>query len=165
MARSRMTDVDHGAKRLLALVRDGNKLALKVGVFGDLAAQAAQGGGGLTVGELAAAHEFSIPAGQPRSWLRATLDEQGPTIVNGMSKLYKQVVGGSMQAREALKLTGLAIVGKIQLRIAAGIPPALAPSYLDRKLEQYPGATTPLIASGQFRQSITSDVVQVGDTK
>ncbi len=152
-------DVDRGARRLLALVKGANKLALKVGVFGDNASQSAEGGGGLTVGELAAAHEFTIPGGTGRAWLRGTLDEQGPTIVTGMGKLYQQVIRGGMLAEAALKLTGLAIVGKIQQRMAGGILPALNDDYLERKPRRYPGATKPLIASGQFRGSITSDVV------
>ncbi len=166
MARKgRVTDVDRGARALLRLVKRDGGLALKVGVFGDNAAQAAEGGGGLTVGELAAAHEYSIPAGQPRSWLRATLDEQGPTILRGVGKLYQEVLRKRMTATQALRLTGLAIVGKIQQRIAAGIPPELSADYERRKLERYPGATKPLIASGQFRGSITSDVVSLGGSK
>jgi hypothetical protein len=163
--RGKVTDVDRGARALVRLVRRANGLALKVGVFGDNAAQAAEGGGGLTVGELAAAHEFSIPADNPRSWLRATMDEQGPALLRGIGKLYQEVLQKRMQPAQALRLTGLAIVGKIQQRIAGGIPPALSEDYLRRKLERYPGATKPLIASGQFRGSITSDVVPIAEVK
>lgn len=160
MARKgKVTDVDRGAAALLKLIRRDNGLALKVGVFGDAAAQEAQGGGGLSVGELAAAHEYSIPNGEGRAWLRGTLDEQGPAIMTGVGKLYQEVLRRRMTAVQALKLTGLAVVGKIQQRMARGIPPALSEDYLRRKLEKYPGATKPLIASGQFRGSITSDVV------
>lgn len=159
MSKATVKDVDRGAKRLLALIKDANKKALVVGVFGDKALTAAQGGSGLTVGEVAAAHEFAIPAGQPRSWLRSTLDENASSIASGMGKLYKKVVDGKMTPEEALNLTGLAVVGKIQQRIATGIPPELSPEYLPRKLAEYPGKTTPLEASGQFRGSITAAVV------
>lgn len=159
-----VTDIDKGARRLLALVKGANTKELKVGVFGDDAAQAAQGGTGLTVGEVAAAHEFAVPEGQPRSWLRATLDVEAPAIVRGLGKLYKEVLAGNMLPEAALKLTGFAIVGKIQQRMAGGIPPALDPEYLKRKLELYPGHTTPLIASNQFRGSIASDVIDTRDT-
>jgi hypothetical protein len=163
--RRRVTDVDRGARALVRLVKRANGMALKVGVFGDNAAQSAEGGGGLTVGELAAAHEFSIPEGQPRSWLRATMDERGPELLRGIGKLYQEVLRKRLLPERALKLTGLAIVGKIQQRIAAGIPPALSEDYLRRKLDRYPGATKPLIASGLFRGSITSDVVPLTETK
>jgi hypothetical protein len=152
---------DSGTAKTVALIKrfeQMGSLVLMVGVYGDKAAEAAEGGSGLTVGEVAAAHEFSIPAGSPRTWLRGTLDEAGASIIKGIGELYKQVILERMGAEQALRLTGMAIVGKIQLRIAGGIPPQLDDDYLRRKLLRYPGATTPLIASGQFRGSITSDV-------
>jgi hypothetical protein len=164
-ARRGVSDVDRGARALVRLVKRANGSALKVGVFGDNAQQSAEGGGGLTVGELAAAHEFSIPEGNPRSWLRATLDQQGPALLRGIGKLYQEVLKKRMLPEQALRLTGLAIVGKIQQRIADGIAPDLDEDYLRRKLDRYPGATTPLIASGQFRGSITSDVVPIAEVK
>jgi hypothetical protein len=165
MARSKVSDVDRGARALMKLVRAEGGLVLKVGVFGDMAAQAAEGGGGLTVGELAAAHEFFIPAGDPRSWLRPVLDEQGDALLRGIGNLYREVLRKRLTAKQALTLTGLAIVGKIQKRIAEGVPPALSPDYERRKLARYPGATKPLIASGQFRGSITSSVVPIAGVK
>lgn len=160
-----VTDIDKGARRLLALVKGVNAQVLMVGVFGDKAAEKANGDTGLTVGEVAAAHEFAVPAGQPRTWLRSTLDVEAPAIVRGLGKLYKEVLGGLMQPEGALKLTGLAIVGKIQARMAGGIPPKLNPEYEKRKLQLYPGQTTPLIASNQFRGSIASAVVNAAEVK
>jgi hypothetical protein len=157
---------DSGAAKTVALIKRFEQMGdyvLRVGVFGDAAAQAAESGNGLTVGELAAAHEFSIPQGQPRSWLRGTLDEHSATIIAGISRLYQEVLRKRTAPEAALRLSGMAIVGKIQQRVANGISPELDDDYKRRKLKKYPGATTPLIASGQFRGSITSDTVKAGE--
>lgn len=57
-----------------------------------------------------------------------------------------------------LAQTGQYVAGLMRQRISAGISPALSPRYLKRKLARYPGATTPLIASGQLWASIGAQV-------
>lgn len=157
---------DSGSRKVEELLKRIERMSenvLMVGVFGDAALQASDSGNGLTVGEVAAAHEFSIPQGNPRTWLRGTVDEHSGSLVQGLQKLYAEAFQGRRTPDSALRLTGMALVGKIQQRIANGISPELDDDYLKRKLARYPGATTALIASGQFRGSITSDVVPAGD--
>ena len=157
MAKSAFFQRDNGARKLLKEL-SGAGVVLRVGVFGDNAARAAEGDSGATLGEVAAGHEFLIPAHQPRSWLRATVDEERAAIETNLRRAAAAVASGKMTQVQALNLLGLFIVGKIQQRISRGIPPALSEKYEARKLEKYPGATTPLIASGQLRQAVSAEV-------
>ncbi len=152
---SSVTDVDKGLKALLR--RLGPQASLKVGIYGDAAAQRATDGHGASVGDIASAHEFGI-VDPPRSFIRATVEEQADSIVAGIRKTAVAVVKGTSSARDGLNLIGFAIAGKMKSRIAGGIPPALSENYLPRKLAKYPGANVPLIASGQMRGSITHTV-------
>lgn len=154
---SSVRDVDRGAKALLKRVK-ARQPTLRVGVFGDKAAHRAIGGKGVTVGDLATAHEFTIPGGHGRSFIRAYVEENQSRIAEMMRRAGAQVAAGKLTAEQALNLVGFQIVGEIQQRMARGIPPALSANYLPRKLAKYPGATTPLIASGQLRSSITHAV-------
>jgi hypothetical protein len=150
----RVRVVDKGANRLIRMVRKvTNTPAVRVGVFGDAAAQK-HGDTGATVGDIANAHEFG--AGVPRrSWLRDTIDQNREIITRNIRRGATEVFHGRLQEYQALELLGLSTQGMIQQRIAAGISPGLSARYLKRKLAIYPGAETPLIASGQFRGSIS----------
>ncbi len=150
----RVRVVDKGAARLLRMVRKANaQPAVRVGVFGDNAAQK-HADSGATMGDIANAHEFG--AGVPRrSWLRDTLDQNRPTIHRNIQRAAREVFHGRLKDFQALELIGLSVQGMIQQRIAQGIAPGLSARYLKRKLLKYPGAETPLIASGQFRGSIS----------
>jgi hypothetical protein len=154
----RLRTVDKGARALLK--RLGEKpLRVKVGVFGDVGAQAATDGNGLTVGEVADMHEHHIPAGAPRAPIRRTVDAHESEIRTALKRGAAAVFKGQLTAHQALDLIGFKIVGWIQQEIANGIAPPLSASYLPRKLRKYPGATVPLIASGQLRRSYAHAVV------
>lgn len=152
-------DIDRGLKALLK--RLGPQASMRVGIFGDNAAQRATDGHGASVGDIASAHEFGVTE-PPRAWLRGTLEKEADTITAGIRKAAAGVIKRTMPAEQALNLLGQGIVGKIKSRIAGGISPALSENYLPRKLAKYPGATTPLIASGQMRGAITSEVLPAG---
>lgn len=148
-------DKDGGAKALKARLKKGIPSG-RVGVYGDLAAQKHKDSDGATVGEIAAAHEFVIG---PRMWLRGTMQERKAQIERALVVIGSTAIRETTEAATGLmKQLTLAAAGWCQERIAQGIPPALDPAYLKRKLKKYPGATTPLIASGQFRQSIAGEV-------
>ena len=153
MARARFTDRDRGAKALIKRTEKGGP-ALVVGLVGDAAAQKAIDGKGLTVGDLGNAHEFGL--GPPeRSFIRAPIDGATPQIQADLRTAAKAVKEGRFTRERALDLLGFRIVGLIQETMAGGIPPPLSANYLPRKLAKYPGATTPLIASGQLRGAVT----------
>jgi hypothetical protein len=150
----KVTQRDRGAKAMLRAL--GKKQpAVRVGVFGDAAAQ--KHSDGATMGDLATAHEFQIPGGQGRRWLRTTLEENAELTRTAMRRAAEAVLKG-MDPAQALEQFGAGLAGLAQARIAAGLSPGLDPAYLERKLAKYPGATTPLIASGAFRGSITHAV-------
>ncbi len=150
--------VDRGAKALLQRLKK-KPLMVKVGVFGDAAAAAATDGKGLTVGDLANAHEYHIPKASPRAPLRTTLDAHEGEIRTAIQRGARAVFEGKSTPEQVLNLIGFKIVGWVQQAIADGLAPALSPNYLPRKLRKYPGATVPLIASGQLRRSYTHAVV------
>ncbi len=160
MARSRFQDTDRGAKALLQRVskaRTQGGLELRVGLIGDAAAEKAVDGNGLTVAQVGNAHEFGL--GPPmRSFIRAPVDANAAQIRRDLATAARAVKDGRVTQEQGLNLLGFRIVGLIQQTMADGIAPALSPGYLPRKLRKYPGATTPLIASGQLRSAVTHKV-------
>ena len=102
-----------------------------------------------TVLEIAASNEFGL--GVPRrsfiaDWFDQNLQKNEQFIV----RMMKAVASGKLTKERAFELIGLKFQGDIQKRISAGIPPANAPATIKAK-----GSSTPLIDTGQLRQSIT----------
>lgn len=132
---------------------------VKVGIFGSAAAAKANDSD-KTVGQIANAHEHGL--GVPRrSWLADTVDANQADIVAGLRKAAAAVIRAPRNPGLEVQLldqTGQHIAGLMRQRISSGIAPALSEGYLPRKLAKYPGATTPLIASGQMWESIGSVV-------
>ncbi len=141
---------DRGWTRLKArLVRDAP--AVKVGIFGDAAAAKANDSD-KTVGQIANAHEHGLGVPE-RSWMRGTVDANQKDILQGLRRAARAVLSPSAPRGAEVKLldqVGQHIAGLMRQRISSGIAPALSERYLPRKLAKYPGATTPLIASGQM---------------
>jgi len=146
-----------GALRALAVELDRGVV---IGVLGSAGSKQHDGHPGdlavslPTVVDLATWHEFGIPGRLPeRSFLRATIEQRKPDIIKRVSSEAKAVLSGSRSGLDAWERVGLAVVGMVQERIAAGIPPALDPVTVERK-----GSDTPLIDTGQLRSSITHEV-------
>jgi hypothetical protein len=152
---------DHGAKKLIARVKKGSP-QLKVGILGDQAAAAHKDADGATVGEVGEAHEFGLGNVPERSFIRAYVDENKARLAEMTRRAGVAVAQGKLTAEQAMNLIGFQVVGEIQQRMARGIAPALSANYLPRKLAKYPGATLPLIASGQLRSAITHVTVPAG---
>ncbi len=146
--------------RLLKAKLDKNYPRVKVGIFGAAAAEAHKDSDGASVGQIAAAHEHGL--GVPRrSWCGDTIDANQADIHAGLRVLAREVLDPKVPVArhyQALAQTGQHIAGLMRQRISAGISPALSPRYLPRKLARHPGATTPLIASGQMWGAIGSVV-------
>jgi hypothetical protein len=152
---------DRGAKKLIARVKKGSP-QLKVGILGDQAAAAHKDADGATVGEVGEAHEFGLGNVPERSFIRAYVDENKARLAELTKRVATAVAQGKMSAEQGMNLLGFQVVGEIQQRMARGIPPALSANYLPRKLRKYPGASLPLIASGQLRSAITHVVAPAG---
>lgn len=137
----------------------GPRASVKIGVLGSEATQAKEvnAGGvhhselGLTLVEVATFNEFGTERIPERSFIRGTVDTYRSRYVEQTKQLYAKVCdpGGSMTVQQALAIMGMVIQGDIQARISAGIMPANAPSTVRQK-----GSSTPLIDTGQLRQSI-----------
>lgn len=123
-----------------------------VGVIGS-DASAMHNDADLTMAAIAEIHEFGLGQQLRRSWLRDWITENESEIERRLRALNTKVLKGRLTVDVALARFGLWAQGSIQLRIAAGIEPENAQSTIDAK-----GSSTPLIDSGQFRSSITSQV-------
>jgi hypothetical protein len=150
-------DADNGAKALKARLKKGLPSGV-VGVYGDLAAQKHKDSPRAAVGQIAAAHEFGLGYAPMRSWMRRTFTEHKEQVTRGLEKICVAAITGESDPRLMMQQLTLAAAGWCKQTIIAGIPPALKPDYLKRKLARYPGATTPLIASGQMLGSIAGEV-------
>ncbi len=150
MTTVKIKDIDRGAKRLAKALANG---ALSIGVLEADAAKEHDEAEGLTVGEVAAIHEFGL--GVPRrsflaGWCDEKRDEIVAVIVKGGRALVKKQVPDMPTLLDQI---GLWAVGSIQERISNRIAPELAPSTIAKK-----GSSVPLIDKGQLRASISHRV-------
>lgn len=114
----------------------------------------------LTVGEIAAIHEFGTPTIPARSWLRGFVDENLNEIRN-MEKYFAQlVVLGSLTPLKASKLFGRWLAQDMRARIERGIAPPLAQTTIDRRVDRgFPPAPA-LVVTRQLINSIVSEVIR-----
>lgn len=149
-------DRDLGFRALMRRLADANVSAVTVGVHSDDGENTAEGGGNLTVLDVATFHEFGTMTIPERSFIRAGVDQNERVIRSLIKNVSRAIVSNRkrMSPRRALEIIGADITRKIQGRIRDGIDPPLAASTLARK----GGKTTPLIDTGQLIQSITFQV-------
>jgi hypothetical protein len=155
----RFTDIDRGAKSLLALVGGLAKTSPAIAV-GILAASGGTAhGAGLTVLDVGTFNEFGTvgPDGRPRvparSFIRGWYDEHRVEGGKRLAGLMRQVVARKLTQEQALEQFGLWAQGSMQARMAQGIPPPNAEATVERK-----GSSTPLIDTGQLRSSVSFEV-------
>jgi hypothetical protein len=145
-------DIDRGWKDLMRRLATTNT-EITVGVHsqdGDVPKKLAEGEDdeGLTLLEVAAAHEFGI--GVPRrSFIADWQDENRERHKQQVAVMAKSIAAGKMTAKVAAERLGNLWVGEVQKRIAAGIKPELSEQ---RKKEKK--SSVPLIDTGQLRSSI-----------
>ncbi len=133
-------------------------IEITVGVHADDAAHTHGTGEGLTVGDIAAFHEFGTQTVPQRSFIRAWVDEALASgyIATTLRTQMQQVVAGKRPLEQALNRCALAFEGAVKQRIANNIPPPLAPATIARK-----GSSVALIDTGQLRNAIRG-VVKIG---
>ncbi len=143
----RITEVDKGWNRLQRELNEFGDSFIDIGIQGS---EATQDRGGLTNAEIGEIHEFGLGVPQ-RSFLREWTSSNAAEIQQIIQQAA--VMGGlhSLNAEQSMERAGLGLVGSVQERMSAGIPPANSPETIARK-----GSSTPLIDTGQLRQSITS---------
>jgi len=144
---------DNGFKKRMAQLK--KPAHVTVGVHADDGAKVE--GGGVTVAEVAAIHEFGLGVPE-RSWLRDFVTDNDAKLKVMLREIGRRVASGADSERE-MERFGLVVVGMIKERIVAGISPELAPETLLQKI-RVTGAPkeTPLIRFGQFISSIAHRV-------
>ncbi len=154
-----IVDKDYGYKalleRALGLAKDRPSIAT-----GILAADGAKAyDDGQTVLDVGIDNEFGtkdadgsvhVPA---RSFVRAWFDAYRSVAHKKLAGLLRKVLARELTADQALEQFGLWAQGSMQKHLASGIAPPNAESTIRRK-----GSSTPLIATGQLRASISYEV-------
>ena len=132
----------------------GDGRTASVGIQGD---KAAEDHGALTNAELGAIHEYGTKDGHipERSFLRSTEAENESWIADQLKKIASDKVFEGKDPEGSLKMMGEEFRTKVLEKIKSNIPPELADSTKAAKK----GEPTALISSGQFWNSITSEVV------
>ncbi len=151
-------DKDRGAKTLLARLAKATRPTVKVGVFG-AAADRTHADSKLTNVEVASVHEFGATTGAgvvipERSFIRGTVDENRPKIHAIQRRVALAFLTGKASQEQGLGIIGEAVKSQIQGRISQGIhaSPASGVDLVSGK--------TPLIATGQLRQSINWEIAK-----
>lgn len=147
-------DRDRGAKALLKRFRTASEkpATVKIGVL-EAEGAVEHGDEGPTVAEIATYNEFGLGVPE-RSFIRAYVDENEAVLQERMRKIAQAIKDGKIATPEqGLERFGLLVVGEIQSRISDGIEPPNAESTIARK-----GSSTPLIAGGLLRTSVTHKV-------
>lgn len=145
-------DIDRGYDRIKKQLFRRGTSRLVVGI---LAPEGQKDRGGVTNAQLGAIHEFGAPRANipERSFLRRTFDERQAEYERSLRSAIGKVVDRGGSLRLALERLGARAAADVQNTIARGIPPPNAPRTVAKK-----GSSTPLIDTGQLRQSISYDV-------
>lgn len=141
-------DVDKGYKALMKRVLGASNLVLTVGIQDEKATEP-HAQSGLTNAELGTIHEFGAKNVPERSFIRATVDDK-KQYVDVIRQLALLVVDGKANVPQALGILGEKVVSDIRTKIENKIPPPLDKKTIARK-----GSSTPLIDTGQLKNSIT----------
>ncbi|MEX3929747.1 hypothetical protein AB4Y36_38050 [Paraburkholderia sp. BR10936] len=121
-------------------------------------------GGGITLAELAAIHDLGAPAaGIPaRPFLRQSVFNRRERYMRGLAADLRRVYAGQATLDYAYGRLALDAAAGVQEEITNPVPAfvELKPATVARK-----GSSTPLIDSGQLRQSVQGIVRRAGETK
>jgi hypothetical protein len=149
-----MSDKDKGAVARMRAIAELGKRAIEVGVLADHGSEAAQGGVGLTVADVATFNEFGTATTPERPIILGYCDEKQKEALDLLGRMSKAVVSGKITAVVGFEALGLKLVAGMQERMSNGIAPPNAPSTIARK-----GSSAPTIDSGQLRSALTSRTV------
>lgn len=146
-----VTDKDKGYKKLVTTILDVGFPGIKVGILEKEGADVYDDA--TTVLDVAIWNEFGTQDIPARSFIRAWVDADKPAIIRTLQGLLKKVIAKKLEEDQAMEQFGAWCVGRIQQRMARGIPPKNAPSTIRQK-----GSSVPLIDTGQLRSSVTYEV-------
>lgn len=107
---------------------------------------------GLTIGEIAAIHEFGLGHVPERSFVRDFVDEQEDAIKFLMSSLVSQYAEGKLTMPQACAKLGEFLAEGMKARMDEGIAPALLDATIRRKES---GSSVPLEDTRTLRDAIS----------
>lgn len=107
-----------------------------------------------TVAQVATWNEFGTPTIPKRPAMRMTIEKNRDRLVEIMAKALTRLTSGMSSPETELGRIGLFTVGAMKRTMAEGVPPPNAPSTVAGKR-----SSKPLIDTGQYRNSITHEVV------
>jgi hypothetical protein len=153
-----VTSTDHGYKALIKRTIGMKPVTIAVGILEKDGAAPHEGGGDLTLIEIACFNEFGtfkdgVPHVPERSFIRAWFDENEDQLRQTLTILMRSVIAGKRTREQILQQMGAYCVGQIQQRIASSLPPPNADSTVKQK-----GSSTTLIDTGHLRSAISFQV-------
>jgi hypothetical protein len=154
MARQFKTTIkDKGYKKAMESFKEiKRKPYVKIGVMESAGAH--KEAEGLSVVDVATFHEYGTEGVPERSFMRSTVDQNFESYVEKSIQLQGKVVLQQLSVESALAILGEQIQSDIVNTINSGIPPELAESTLRAKTVNGKVGDTPLVDSGQLKQSI-----------
>lgn len=155
---NQIIDRDHGYNALMKLASQVDFGKVTVGIHDADASKPEGEDSDVTVGEVAAVHEFGL--GVPRrSWLRDWVDGAQDEIRKTITATAAAIVMDPGRREQMLERLALWAKAQIQKRIIAGIEPELTEETKARKAKVGgKSKDTPLIFTGQFIGSIDGRV-------
>lgn len=143
-------------KKNLGSIKRG-KPRVAVGVIGSEASEPHEGDGDgqVTVVDVASWNEFGTDRIPARSFLRSTFEEDKAKFLSLLRRGKMKLVRGEASRKQVLSMVGFFAQKQVQRKITAGGSPFIpnSPATVDQK-----GSSSPLIDTGQLRQSITFEV-------
>lgn len=153
MGDHKTTKDDRVWRRLREKIKGISKAHVRVGVI-----DGGRAHGGITMGELAAIHEFGAPAaGIPeRSFLRFTFKARAEDLAKIAERLARGLLAEKIELKAALGVLGAWGAAAVKKSITARIiRPQLIESEAGRRTIARKGSSTTLVDTGQLVNSIT----------
>ena len=148
-----VTEQDNGYRLLVKTVFGFAEPVVTIGIHEK--AGSASMTNGKTLVDIANINEFGSADGHvpQRSFVRAPFDAHEAELRKDLVGLMIDVLNGRRTKEQILDIIGQKGVGILQKAIADQIPPPNAPYTIQKK-----GSSTPLVATGFMRSSITYEV-------
>lgn len=150
-----------GLEKALAGLTRIDDVEVTAGLQGTAATGEATGG---ELVEIATAHEYGLGVPE-RPFMRTTVERRGMRWIAGWDRAVNAAMAGNLaEMANALRVTGVAMVGDIQAVINEGPWEANTEKTIASKTRAGRRGDQPLVDTGQMRQSIRAQVEVPGQT-
>ena len=148
-----MKDTDKGFKNINKLLKELNKVKLKVGVLSDAGVNSKTRE---YIADYAYYNEYGSVDIPVRSFMASTADEQKENWSNSMSKAYDEIIKDEGKGLDYhLSRIGEQVRADIVLKISSNIAPKNAQSTIDKKKSD-----RTLVDTGILKQSIKYEIIK-----